>query len=207
MRTALMHLRAEESRKLTQVGPSRVPAAGIVILVPNALERCGLVDRHAGAAMLILVVPVWRIYSGTESGEAIGLPGSSQGRRIGLGGWEVIGGRLLRGAGRGHGVERRRGWMKEGMERRLYVCRPDERGGRRASFWLLGRQSQSGHSQYPHITCSTTCNDRAMSLGAHNQACFTVCGQVLCSSFEPSFRVLGKRVSLLESESRQHTDY
>ena len=108
MRTALMHF-AQRVERLTQVGPGRVPAAGIVILVPNALERRGLVDRHAGAAMLILVVPVWRIYSGTESGEAIGLPGSSQGRRIGLGGREIVGERLLGGAGRGHRLERTRG--------------------------------------------------------------------------------------------------
>ena len=122
------------------MGPGRIPAAGIVILVSDTLERRGLVDRDARAAMLVLVVAIRRIYGGTEGRETIGLPGSSQGGGIGLGGRKIIGLSLFRRVGRGHRLERLRGWRSEGMEESI-CCQPDD--VRRAFGLWQGRVSPS----------------------------------------------------------------
>lgn len=70
--------------------PSRVPAPGVIISVPDALERRALVDGHARAPMLVLVVRVGRVDGRTERREAIGLPRAGQRGRVGLGSREIV---------------------------------------------------------------------------------------------------------------------
>lgn len=43
------------------MGSSRISAPSVIILSSDALERRGLVDGHARAAMLILMISIRRI--------------------------------------------------------------------------------------------------------------------------------------------------
>ncbi len=92
------------------MGSGWVPAPGVVVVISDALERRSLVDRYTGAAMLVLVVGIRRVYGRTQCGETVGLPRSSQRRGVWFWSGEIMGGRLLEGAGRRHGrrVERSR---------------------------------------------------------------------------------------------------
>ncbi len=70
--------------------PGGVPAPGVIISVPDTLEGCTLVDRHARAPVLVLVVRVWSVDGRAERREAVGLPRAGQGGRVGLGGREIV---------------------------------------------------------------------------------------------------------------------
>ncbi len=89
---------------------SRVPAPGVIVLPADALERRSLVDGHARASVLVLVIRIRGVNGGTERREAVWLAGPSQRRRFGLRGREVVGGRLFQRALRCH---RRRVRTKE----------------------------------------------------------------------------------------------
>ena len=84
------------------MGSGRVPAAGVIILVSDALERRGLVDGYARAAMLVLMVGIRRVYGGTKRRETVKLPRSSQRGGFRLRSGQIISGRLFQGAGRRH---------------------------------------------------------------------------------------------------------
>ena len=84
------------------MGSGRVSASGVVITVPDALERRALVDRHTRAAMLVLVVGIGRVDGSAERREAVRLSRTDQRRRLGLRRGEVVPGVLLERAYRLH---------------------------------------------------------------------------------------------------------